>query len=145
MRTIGTDSSAAPSAGAGKPLISALARKPLQLWNTLLLIFVFGGMQSTQAQTVALFGVRPILAATTFSQGVNMVWTIIIVVAFIIGAIVAFNGWIEKQRGEDGNKKLIAGIGAPLSLLALKAIFNATFPNVGIGNVQDQALTTFDQ
>ena len=41
-----------------------------------------------------------------------MLWTLIIVVAFIIGAIVAFNGWIEKQRGEDGNKKLIAGIGS---------------------------------
>jgi hypothetical protein len=140
-----TDSSAASSAGAGKPLVNALARKPLQLWNTLLLIFVFGGVQSTQAQTVALFGMRPLLAATSFSQGVNMIWTLIIVVAFIIGALVAFNGWIEKQRGEDGNKKLIAGIGAPVSLLALKSIFNAMFPNAGIGNVQEQSMTTFDQ
>lgn len=144
MLSIVAHTSGAPMMGAEKS-IRALTRKSLQAWNTLLLIFVFGGVQSTQAQTVALFGVRPVLAATTFSQGVNMLWTLIVVVAFIIGAIVAFNGWLEKQRGEDGNKKLIAGIGCPLSLLALKAIFNAMFPNAGIGNVQEQAMTTFDQ
>jgi magnesium-transporting ATPase (P-type) len=142
MRTKGTDS---PAAEAAKPLPSVLVRKPLQLWHALLFTFVFSGVQSTQAQTVALFSMRPLLAATSFSQGVNMIWTLIVVVAFIIGALVAFNGWIEKQRGEDGNKKLIAGIGAPVSLLALKAIFNAMFPNAGIGNVQEQAMTTFDQ
>ena len=145
MSTRVTDSPAAPSAGAGKPLVSVLVRKPLQLWHALLFTFVFGGVPSTQAQTFALIGMRPLLAATSFSQGVNMIWTLIVVVAFIIGALVAFNGWIEKQRGEDGNKKLIAGIGAPVSLLALKSIFNAMFPNAGIGNVQEQAMTTFDQ
>lgn len=139
--------SAAPSAGAGKPIKSLhwLYRRPLQLWHTLLMVFVFGGVQSTQAQTAALFiGIRPVLAATTFTQGVNLIWTLIIIIAFIIGGVVALNGWLEKQRGEDGNKKLIAGIGAPLSLLAAKGIFNAMFPNVGVGNVQDQAMTTFD-
>ena len=144
MFRVKTDSSAAPSAGARKAL-GALARRPLQLWNTLLLVFVFGGVQSTQAQTAALFiGFRPVLAATNFSQGVNLIWTLIIVIAFIVGGIVALNGWMEKQRGEDGNKKLIGGLGAPLSLLAAKGIFNAMFPNAGIGNVQDQAMTSFD-
>jgi hypothetical protein len=144
MRKKATDSLASPSTGARKAL-GALARKPLQLWHTLLLVFVFGGVQSTQAQTVALFiGFRPVLAATTFTQGVNLIWTLIIIIAFIIGAIVALNGWLEKQRGEDGNKKLIAGIGAPLSLLAAKGIFNAMFPNAGVGNIQDQAMSSFD-
>jgi magnesium-transporting ATPase (P-type) len=144
MRTKGTDSLAPPSTGARKAL-GALAHKPLQLWHTLLLVFVFGGVQSTQAQTAALFiGFRPVLAATTFTQGVNLIWTLIIIIAFIIGAIVALNGWLEKQRGEDGNKKLIAGIGAPLSLLAAKGIFNAMFPNAGVGNIQDQAMSSFD-
>ena len=144
MRIVSQKQSDAPSVGAGKSLQWS-HRKPLQLWNTLLLVFVFGGVQSTQAQTAALFiGFRPVLAATNFSQGVNLIWTLVIVIAFIIGAIVALNGWLEKQRGEDGNKKLIAGIGAPLSLLAAKGIFSAMFPNAGIGNVQDQAMTTFD-
>lgn len=144
MRIVSQKQSDAPSVGAGKSL-QWIYRKPLQLWNTLLLVFVFGGVQSTQAQTATLFiGFRPVLAATSFSQGVNLIWTLIIVIAFIIGAIVALNGWLEKQRGEDGNKKLIAGIGAPLSLLAAKGIFNAMFPNAGVGNIQDQAMTTFD-
>jgi magnesium-transporting ATPase (P-type) len=144
LTTVADSSAALPSAGAGNSL-HWLYRRPLQLWHTLLMVFVFGGVQSTQAQTAALFiGFRPVLAATSFSQGVNLIWTLIIVIAFIIGGIVALNGWLEKQRGEDGNKKLIAGIGAPLSLLAAKGIFNAMFPNVGVGNVQDQAMTTFD-
>lgn len=144
MRVVSQNQSDTLSAGAGKSL-QWLYRKPLKLWNTLLLVFVFGGVQSTQAQTAALFiGFRPVLAATTFTQGVNLIWTLIIIIAFIIGAIVALNGWLEKQRGEDGNKKLIAGIGAPLSLLAAKGIFQAMFPNAGVGNVQDQAMTSFD-
>ena len=145
MLTTVAHSAAAPARGGAGKSFHWLYRRPLQLWHTILMVFVFGGVQSTQAQTAALFiGSRPVLAATSFTQGVNLIWTLIIVIAFIIGAIVALNGWLEKQRGEDGNKKLIAGIGAPLSLLAARGIFNAMFPNVGVGNVQDQAMTTFD-
>lgn len=126
--------------------IRRLARTPVRLWHSFLLVFVFGGLESTQAQTLALsLSFRPLAAAASFSQGVNLIWTVIIVIAFIIGAVVAFNGWMEKQRGEDGNKKLIAGIGAPLSLIALKAMFQVMFPNAGISQVQEQSLTQFDQ
>ena len=105
MRTKRTDSLAPPSTGARKAL-GALARKPLQLWHTLLLVFVFGGVQSTQAQTAALFiGFRPVVAATTFTQGVNLIWTLIIIIAFFTSAVITVNGLIELQSGQDGERQ----------------------------------------
>jgi hypothetical protein len=145
LKPLVAHSSAAPAQGGAGKSLHWLYRKPMQLWHTLLMVFVFGGVQSTQAQTMTMFlAFRPVLAATSFTTGVNLIWTLVIVIAFVIGAVVALNGWLEKQRGEDGNKKLIAGIGAPLSLLALKGVFQAMFPNVGLGNVQDQSMNQFD-
>jgi hypothetical protein len=44
----------------------------------------------------------PILAATTFKQEVQLIWTLITIIAFSIGAVI---GLIELQRGQDGERQ----------------------------------------
>ena len=51
-----------------------------------------------------------IVICVGFGQGINLVWTLITALAFLIAAIVAVNGWIDIQRAEDGNKKCITEI-----------------------------------
>jgi hypothetical protein len=51
-------------------------------------------------------GCGPILAATTFKEEINLSWTLVTIIAFIIGAIIALNGLIEPLlRGQDGERQ----------------------------------------
>jgi hypothetical protein len=81
-----------------KNSLGAGARKA---WTLLPLAVVFADVQNIKAKTV-----EPVLAATTFSPWVSTLLTLITGMAFIVSAIVALMGLVEKLRGHCKKKPI---------------------------------------
>jgi hypothetical protein len=60
-------------------------------------LVVFGGVQSTHAQTLPPCSASSQSLPWASIQGVNTLGTIIIALAFIMESVVALNRWLEKQ------------------------------------------------